>query len=274
MMSEINRKSITFEQAEGLEPLPSQLKLKVISPAIKARLWAFIYKDIEEYQSLGTLDDPVREASRVFAVERLNMFLDDWNDGVRWTIETWRWYFRPEASYTDTLGFMEWYARYMEDSEVDRFIDAVLTQERSAYRFIDQSIVPLASPEEGETVLNAINAAAQAGLSGAKAHLLNASSNLTAGKYADSVRESIHAVEAVMFNKTGVTGSFTAALKEYAKANPMHIAFSEALVKLYGYTSNEQGVRHSLFDKGDADVTERDALFMFGTCAAFVTYLL
>ena len=63
-------------------------------------------------------------------------------------------------------------------------------------------------------------------------------------------------------------------MKTLNKAHPMHEAFKDALVKLYGYTSNEQGVRHSLFDQGDANVTERDALFMLGVCASFVTYLL
>lgn len=35
------------------------------------------------------------------------------------------------------------------------------------------------------------------GLGGARTHLLKAGSSLTAGEYADSVRESIHAVESV-----------------------------------------------------------------------------
>ncbi|MFB2563661.1 hypothetical protein [Rhizobium sp. IMFF44] len=272
-MSQIDRKSITFKQAEGLEPLPSQLNLKELSPVIKARFWGYIYSQIEADLSYGLVTGTMGKASRAFAIQS-GMLIDDWDARVGPVTRAWKRYFSEEASYADTLEFMEWYARYMDDPEVDRFINAVLVHERAAYRFIDGSIVALASPEEGVTVLKAIDATAKAGLSGAKAHLLNASSNLTAGKYADSVRESIHAVEAVMFKKTGITGSFTGALKEYAKANPMHTAFSEALVKLYGYTSNEQGVRHSLFDKGDADVTEKDALFMFGVCAAFVTYLL
>lgn len=274
MMNEINRRSITFEQAEGLEPLPSQLKLKEISPIIKARFWDSIYAKIEKYQEYGYVSGPLKAVARAYAIERLNLLMDEWDGKPKTLAAYWKLHFLPQASYVDTLGFIEWYARRIDEIATDRFINNVLIHERAAYRFIDRSIVALASPEEGETILKALDMIAKAGLSGARSHLLNASSNLTAGKYADSVRESIHAVEAVMFNKTGITGSFTGALKEYAKSHPMHAAFSEALVKLYGYTSNEQGVRHSLFDKGDADVTEKDALFMFGVCAAFVTYLL
>jgi hypothetical protein len=34
-----DRKQSTFEQAEGADPLPNQLKLKQISPELRAALW-------------------------------------------------------------------------------------------------------------------------------------------------------------------------------------------------------------------------------------------
>jgi hypothetical protein len=47
-----------------------------------------------------------------------------------------------------------------------------------------------------------------------------------------------------------------------------------AFQKLYGYTSDENGIRHaSVFDP-KAKVDETDALFMLGACASFVSYLL
>ncbi|WSG97264.1 hypothetical protein U8P76_10995 [Rhizobium johnstonii] len=153
-------------------------------------------------------------------------------------------------------------------------VENVLVRERAAYRVVQDSIVPMASPEEGKAIVKAIESLSNAGLEGARSHITKASTHLTAGNFADSVRESIHAVEAVAFTKTGQTGGFAAALKALNKSEPMHEAFRIALEKLYGYTSNEQGVRHSLLDRGDANVTERDALFMLGVCASFVTYLL
>jgi hypothetical protein len=39
-----DRKRLTFEQAEGAEPLSSQLKLKEVSPELRARLWAIFYR--------------------------------------------------------------------------------------------------------------------------------------------------------------------------------------------------------------------------------------
>lgn len=43
---------------------------------------------------------------------------------------------------------------------------------------------------------------------------------------------------------------------------------------LYDYTSDEKGIRHALLEKDAAAVDEADALYMFGVCAAFVSYLI
>jgi hypothetical protein len=42
------RKRTTFEQAEGIEPLPSQLKLKELSSRLRALLWDVIYDSLKE----------------------------------------------------------------------------------------------------------------------------------------------------------------------------------------------------------------------------------
>ena len=52
----------------------------------------------------------------------------------------------------------------------------------------------------------------------------------------------------------------------------MHEAFKQALLKLYGYASDAEGVRHALLDETVVD--EADAQFMIVACSAFVTYLI
>ena len=41
----------------------------------------------------------------------------------------------------------------------------------------------------------------------------------------------------------------------------------------YGYTNDEQGIRHALTGQGAADVGLDEAMFMFGACASFAAYL-
>ncbi len=55
---------------------------------------------------------------------------------------------------------------------------------------------------------------------------------------------------------------------------PMNGAFKIAVNRLYDYTSQEPGIRHAKKEAAVADVEEREAIFMLGVCASFVTYVL
>ena len=63
------------------------------------------------------------------------------------------------------------------------------------------------------------------------------------------------------------------ALASLEKRGALHPALKEAFGTLYGYTSNEQGIRHSLLHRSDANVGMDEAVFMLGACASFASYL-
>src|SRR5258708_16661677 len=66
------------------------------------------------------------------------------------------------------------------------------------YRVVEHKVIcPIASDTEHASIVKAFADLAATQFNGARAHLGKAASHLTAGAYADSVRESIHAVEAV-----------------------------------------------------------------------------
>src|SRR5262245_3490770 len=48
-----DRKRLTFEQAEGVAPLPTQLKLKELSEELRARLWAAVYHSFKDHRNYG-----------------------------------------------------------------------------------------------------------------------------------------------------------------------------------------------------------------------------
>lgn len=54
----------------------------------------------------------------------------------------------------------------------------------------------------------------------------------------------------------------------------IHGALKSGFKAIYGYTSDEKGIRHPLLDIGVAKVDETDAIFMFSACAAFISYLI
>jgi len=144
----------------------------------------------------------------------------------------------------------------------------------AAFRIVDgDTFLPVASTEEIDAVQDAIDATRGSSFTGAHTHIKRAAECLGEGRFADSVRESIHAVEAVARTLEPSAELSKALAKLEASAN-LHGAMKKGFAALYGYTSDENGIRHPLLDSGDAKVDEADAIFMIGACASFVTYLI
>ena len=73
-----DRKHLTFEQAEGAESLPSQLKPKELSAQLRALLWETIYKSIEECRfRTGELLEPWERISYLIHVDRHHGMADE-----------------------------------------------------------------------------------------------------------------------------------------------------------------------------------------------------
>ncbi len=136
------------------------------------------------------------------------------------------------------------------------------------------TVLPAATAEEGRTVVDALGTLRQAGLNGSAAHLRAAAERINAGDWAGSVRESIHAVESVARQlDPEAAQTLGPALDSLEKRGALHPALKVAFSTLYGYTSDEQGIRHALLDRTDAQVGRDEAVFMLGACASFASYL-
>ena len=129
--------------------------------------------------------------------------------------------------------------------------------------------------EQASAVEKAIEVIHDSGIDSAVTHLRQAAEHINMEQYADSLADSIHAVESVARTIDPNNGdSLAKALKSLENAGLLkHRALKEAFIKLYGYTSNEKGIRHPLVDQSSADVGLDEAIFMFGACASFASYL-
>lgn len=271
----LDRRSLTFQQAEGLVPLPSQLKVGEITKTLRARLWAAFFNLIHRHKH--EYSDRIRRPLDHFVTRHLvevRGIMADEIDYRTWAVES---EFKPifqEEGYGNLLGTVEWFLREMREPLFLREVQRALAAERAAYRVLDgHSIVPVASEEEAQAYAGAVEDLSEGNHDGARSHLVAAGSQLTKGDYAGSVRESIHAVESVARSLTGKE-KFSDALRELDARNPMHGSFRSALGKLYGYASDEPGIRHPLLEEKGARVTERDALFVLAVCSAFITFVL
>ena len=90
--------------------------------------------------------------------------------------------------------------------------------------------------------------------------------------FRNSVKESISAVERVASLRTGEKhGTLGQLLKKLESRIELHPALKNAFGSLYGWTSDDSGIRHALSEKETADF--EDAKFMLVVCSAFINYV-
>lgn len=68
------------------------------------------------------------------------------------------------------------------------------------------------------------------------------------------------------------TATLDRAVNQIDRQAELHEALNGALEKLYGYTSDADGIRHALLE--ESNLRREDAKFMLVACSAFVNYLL
>ena len=158
------------------------------------------------------------------------------------------------------------------NTQFQRAVNAYLEQEVSGYRFVDGLVTPITDPIE----LDAIATAAAGKNAPVTKHLktsVELLSDRQAPDYRNSIKESISAVESHVRITLGVDkGTLGDLLKHIDQKAPMHPALREAFSKLYGYTSDEGGIRHGLTENS-REVTFEEAKFMLVACSAFINYV-
>lgn len=275
----VDRSKVTFEQAEGIEPLPTQLQSREISKELQAHLWNYVWQRLnKDLEQMEYGPDRIRGNWRRVLTD-MHVFRDG---GMADEFED---HFDKMAShvkgivtsgdYIKVFGFLQWVMRHRNAPfEFSEAIDRILIRCRAAYRVVGgQTIIPLGSDQERDAIERALASTGIPEFRGARSHLQQAASDLSAGQFADSVRNSIHAVEGIA-RVLAPSDKLSDALSQLEAAIGMHPAMKRGFAALYGWTSDEQGIRHPLLDAGDAKVSEADALFMLGACAAFVSFLI
>ena len=278
----MNDARLSFSQAQGYEAIPGPLRLKELPEAARTRIWNVLFAHLDESKAVGSggqwwIDGNWKDMLRAVHAGFHGLALDEWSPNFRWACEGLREYIekRPFNKVFDLLQFV--LRHHLCPHAFIRQMQWTFAECRLAYT-IDAAqpptILPAATPEEGNAVVGALQTLREAGLGGSAAHLRAAGEHIRAGDWAGSVRESIHAVESVARQlDPGAAKTLGPALASLSGRGALHPALKTAFSKLYGYTSDEQGIRHALRDQTDAQVDRDEAVFMLGACAAFASYL-
>ena len=185
-----------------------------------------------------------------------------------------------ENTFNEVLDVVEyccdWISKHIDLGKkgVYKDFNKLFEQENVGYRFVKGKIVAISDKIEIETVEKAYTNPYK----GPRAHIQKALGFLSDRRkkdYKNSIKESISAVESIckiITNKDNY--SLGQALNSLEKSGvSLHKSFKLALSNLFGYTSDEGGIRHA---EGltESQVDYEEARFMLVACSAFVNYLI
>ena len=278
----LDPRTLTFSQANGYEELPQPLALGEISDDARRQLWDLLWLQALRNEALGFLgyvDWPWTDIFLQLHVDFLRQTLDTFDSHSSTLIQLYRPMILAEMPCRQLFDLWQVIMRHPNCPLLFIELSAGLFKECRLAYFVDTNgpptIFPAVTPEEGAALQGALQRLREKNYGGAETHLREAGAQINAGEWAESVRESINAVESVA-RQLDPKGSkkFGIALRALEDKGRIHPALKNTLGGLYGYTSNEQGIRHPLLDKQESPVGRDEAVFMLGACASFVTYLL
>ena len=183
-----------------------------------------------------------------------------------------------DAEWYEVYDFIEVNLSFLtagEKKERAGQYNEILEQEKAGYRIVLNEITPITNDAEIETIEQAATTpydSVNQHISKALAHY----ADLKNPDYENSVKEAISAVEAMCCIITGTSGKQATlgnAIKKLEdKGVHIHGGMKQGFKDLYGYASDENGIRHG--GKDFKSVPPEDAKFMLISCSAFVNYLI
>lgn len=267
----------SFSERYGYKRVRDALQIESMDEALRNGLWNALYTCcLSDWESRGYL------------VQEDYLFVETlWLDYYKEPVDE-----RPDHSsniipllkhrfgkfeWNEVYDFLEFFVGFypFDSHQLERFTrlcNGTLQREMSAYRFISGQITHITSEEEIDAIEVATSSKSP---SPVKAHLQRALELMSDRKtpdYRNSIKESISAVESLASTIMGQPTTLGHAIKKLENKIEIHTALKESFSKLYGYTSDADGIRHAMME--ESDLSFEDAKFMLVSCSAFVNYLI
>jgi len=272
-----------FSERHGYAPVRSVLQTNSIDTSLRNRIWNLINMEFfEDAPTVAGSQDYLpnySDAHSRFMLLSHHFFkeaVDEIPLSYYRAVQRLRTYFFGCQWYSiyDLIEFLaNSLSNFTEKEKFIRSVNAVLKDEMAGYRFVSGRIVQITSEEEVACIEQAV--ALPHPLKPVTTHLRQALALLAEKKdpdYRNSIKESISAIESLSKILSGLpNATLSPALNAVEKHAKLHPSLKEAFQKVYGYSSDAQGIRHALMDEPTLDL--EDAKFMLVSCSAFVNYM-
>lgn len=256
------------------------LELEKCSQTLINKIYSFFYK--EEYTPFNTLysENYTTGIEEMMILMGLTYEFPDNRITKQNNSNKLASYLKNNSEWYIIYDFIELYIEYLEkDLEKQKRIitnfNKILESEVSAYRIVEKKVVPINNNMELKELTEATTTPFEA----VNIHLNKALSFYSDRKlpdYENSIKESISAVEALCCIITGENGRNSTLGKTIKKLKEkgihIHGSMETAYLNLYGYTSDEDGIRHGGINFSNAP--SEDAKYMLISCSAFINYLI
>lgn len=266
-----------FSERVGFVEVATSLQTESMNNDLRNTIWNYLHSVFQsEHEYWRPFAKWVAQYFRKVPVDELPIYDNRCREWVKEYFYSLPWH----GVYDFVEFVVDSYPKIIEYPSSDReklrkIFNVILEREMSGYRFISGVLAPISNPTETKEIAGAIENSVRVGLDGAHDHLRTALALLARKPepdYRNSVKESISAVESVAKVLGGDSAGLAGALDELAKKTDLHGALRAGFVKLYGYTSDEQGIRHAILDEKNVGFDE--AKYMVVACSAFVNYLI
>jgi AbiJ N-terminal domain 4 len=276
-----------FSERHGYRPPPVELDEREIPASLRNGLWD-VFREV--YLKRIEVSDPAGYNRWTDPGFKL-MCNRVWFEFLRESVDSIPAY--PEAAlgqlrtrfynleFPDLYDFVEFVADTPgangtfgdASSRYRELCNLVFERELCVFRFAGKDLVRISNPEEVQEIEIAVerhhSKAVREHISIAIRHY----SNRSDPDYRNSINESISAVEAAInFALGSKSAGLDGPLKVLSQQYGLHPALSAGFLKLYGYTSDSQGIRHALMDV--PKLKQGDARYMLVACSAFANYIL
>lgn len=291
-MSEIKKVQVRggFSDRRGIKPLNIKMQLDELDKRTRigiANLLREWYDDgkFAQYRSVFC-ERLLKDIYSEFVDDQARYIIKYQNDDF---IESYIYLPISENSYDEVLTVVEYITNYFIQWQISQCqkgflyydlidykaeINELFQREYVGYRFIEGEITPISDDIEVVEIEKSLDIEFQ----GCKSHIKKALGFLSDREnpdYKNSIKESISAVESICQiiaqNGKATLGEALKKLEEHGVK--IHEAMKKSFSALYGYTSDEGGIRHceGMFE---SNVTFEEAKFMLVSCSAFVNYLI
>ena len=269
---------MSFSERMGINP-PKTIQLESMDIVLKDGLWnvlcRYFFEDIKT--NIWATDSPYYHIFKSIWSDHFKMHIDSIPQRGSPCIEQikHRYFLCKWNEIYDFLEFVCELPLSNKDQIINDF-NAILEKEKSGYRIVASKVTPITSEQETAEIEKAIDNSSKFNLSGVREHLENALNKLSDRQnpdYRNSIKESISAVESLVKTIAGnQSASLGDALNLIDKKIKIHPALKDGYKKIYGYTSDADGIRHALTEDSSCDL--EDAQYMLISCSAFINYLI